>query len=78
MNRRNATRTALVTLGLALDGPKSPQYSQIWYVWSALSAAFLLPPRRAGLQLGFIGAADGGYLISADVALKVDYPRRRG
>jgi diguanylate cyclase (GGDEF)-like protein/putative nucleotidyltransferase with HDIG domain len=68
-----AAGVGLVTLGLALNGPKSPQYSQIWYVWSALSAAYLLPPRRAGVQLGFIGAAYGGYLVSADIALKVAF-----
>src|SRR2546430_10263229 len=66
-----AVGVGIVTLALALNGPQSPQYSQIWYVWAALSAAFLLPPRRAGLQLGFIGAAYGGYLVSADVGLKI-------
>jgi diguanylate cyclase (GGDEF)-like protein/putative nucleotidyltransferase with HDIG domain len=64
-----AAGIALVTVGLALRGHQTDQPIPIWYVWSALSAAFLLPLRRAAVQLALVAVAYGAYLGATDAPL---------
>jgi diguanylate cyclase (GGDEF)-like protein/putative nucleotidyltransferase with HDIG domain len=61
---------ALVTAGLALRGHQTDQALPIWYVWAALSSAFLLPFRRVAIQLALIAVAYGTYLAATDAPLR--------
>jgi diguanylate cyclase (GGDEF)-like protein len=57
----------LVTIGLVARHDDALRSFPVFYIWAALSAAFLLTRWRALLQLGLIAAFDGVYLLIAHV-----------
>jgi len=56
----------LTTIAINHLGDSTEQYLSFLYVWSALNAAFLLARRRAALQVAFIGATYGIYILGSD------------
>ncbi len=61
----------LVTLGLVIRGAAAANTFPVFYVWGALSAAFLLSRARATIQLALIAVLDAAYLLDADVATRL-------
>src|SRR5919204_2851875 len=61
----------LVTVSLILKGADGTRSFPVFYIWAALAAAFLLPRRRALLQLGIVAAFDAVFLLNADVGMRV-------
>ncbi len=59
-----------VTVAVAKLGHHAEQYFSILYVWSALNSAFLLPRRRAALQLGLIASSFAIYLVATDATTR--------
>ena len=66
-----AAGVALVTVGLALGGHPTDEPLPVWYVWAALSAAFLLPLRRVAVQLVLVATSYGAYLAITDAPLRI-------
>ena len=66
-----AAGVGLVTAGLVLHGAERAQDFPVFYIWAALSAAFLLTRWRVALQLGLLATGDAIYLAVARVSLHV-------
>src|SRR5919198_1077338 len=66
-----AIGVTLVTVGLMVRGADAVRTFPVFYIWAALSAAFLLTRWRAAIQLALIGIFDAIYLIDAHIAARV-------
>jgi diguanylate cyclase (GGDEF)-like protein len=66
-----AVGVSLVTVGLIARGDEGAKSFPVFYIWAALSAAFLLTRWRALLQVGLIATFDAAYLVNAHIDPRV-------